>query len=186
MADALQCSPQDCNETYTVTNEGAIHRFVAQLANIYRLSTLRAEESSMYWADVATHSKSPLAPLAHVPGVFAALLTPEVAPTTALTLGFAGYGFFGLPKNLIHFTTEAGAASVRASGIIRSSKFFSNGSVTGMYGPGVYMARVGRPLNGIIKKQATVPIFLETPKGTVRILPYMIYVRWGYNGVKIR
>ena len=55
-----------------------------------------------------------------------------------------------------------------------------------MYGPGVYMARVGRPLNGIIKKQATVPIFLETPKGTVRILPYMIYVRWGYNGVKIR
>ncbi|WP_263144004.1 hypothetical protein [Pseudomonas sp. RIT-PI-AD] len=185
MADALQCSPQDCNETYTVTNEGAIHRFVTQLANIYRLSTLRAEESSMYWADVATHSKSPLAPLAHVPGVFAALWTPEVAPTTAVTLGTAGYGFVGLPKNLIHFTTEAGAASIRASGVIRSSKVFSDG-ITGAFGPGVYMARVGHPLNGIIKKEATVPIFLETPRGTVRITPYLVYVRWGFNGVRIR
>lgn len=186
MADALQCSSLGCKETYTVTGEGAIRSFVAQLANIYRLSTLRAEDSSMYWADIASNSESPLAPLAHVPGVFAALWTPEVAPTTAVTLGTAGYGFVGLPKNLIHFTTEAGAASIRASGVIRSSKVITDGAFTGFYGPGVYMARVGRPLNGIIKKQATVPIFLETPRGTVRIIPYMVYVRWGYNGVRIR
>ena len=186
MADALQCSPQGCDETYTVTGESAIRSFIAQLANIYRLSTLRAEESSMYWADIASNSESPLAPLANVPGVFAALWTPEVAPTTAATLGTAGLGFVGLPKHLVHFTTEAGAASIRASGVIRSSKMFTNGSYTGVFGPGVYMARIGRPLNGIIKKEATVPIFLETPKGTVRIIPYMVYVRWGYNGVRIR
>lgn len=34
MADALQCSPQGCNETYTVAGEGAIRSFVNQLANI--------------------------------------------------------------------------------------------------------------------------------------------------------
>lgn len=48
------------------------------------------------------------------------------------------------------------------------------------------MAQIGRPLNGLIKREATVPIFLETPKGTVRIFPYMVYVRWGYNGVRIK
>lgn len=37
----------------------------------------------------------------------------------------------------------------------------------------------------MIKEIATVPIHLPTPAGTVRILPYLVYVRWGGRGLKI-
>lgn len=47
------------------------------------------------------------------------------------------------------------------------------------------MARVGLPLNGFIKSGATVPIVLATPAGTVRIFPYLVYVRWGFGRVKV-
>ncbi|CAM3886875.1 hypothetical protein ACAN107058_19035 [Paracidovorax anthurii] len=152
-----------------------------QFRKLYRQSTLAADNAAQYWADVAATSDSPLAPLAHVPGVFAALWTPDVAPTTATVLGAAGYGFAALPKHLIHFTTEAGAAGIARTGVINASRAGSHG----IFGPGVYMARFGLPLNMMIKEVATVPIYLPTPAGTVRILPYLVYVRWGSSGVRI-
>lgn len=47
------------------------------------------------------------------------------------------------------------------------------------------MARIGRPINLIVAAQARIPIMLATPAGTARILPYLVYVRWGLNGVKV-
>ncbi|WP_225975993.1 hypothetical protein [Paracidovorax avenae] len=113
--------------------------------------------------------------------MFAALWTPDIAPTTATVLSTAGYGFAALPKSLIHFTTKAGAAGIARTSVIHSSKF----GLHGFFGPGVYMARFGRPLNMMIKEAATIPIHLSTPAGTVRILPYLVYVRWGFNGVRM-
>jgi hypothetical protein len=154
-----------------------------QLKTTYEASTQAGEDAAMYWADIATNSKHPLAPLAHIPGVFATLWTPEIAPTTAITLGTAGYGFVGLPKNMIHFTTPAGAAGIRASGVINSSPSFS---LCGIFGPGVYMAKAGRPLNGFVPEHSLIPIFLATPTGTVRIIPRLVYVRWGLKPMPIR
>lgn len=57
--------------------------------------------------------------------------------------------------------------------------------MTGIFGPGVYMARIGLPLNAFIKARATVPIHIGTPAGTVRVVPYLVYVRWGVSGVRI-
>ncbi|WKD51030.1 hypothetical protein [Microbulbifer spongiae] len=48
--------------------------------------------AAQYWADIAVSSGHPLAFLAHVPGVFAALWTDQTAATTAVTLGTAGLG----------------------------------------------------------------------------------------------
>jgi hypothetical protein len=125
---------------------------------------------------MAVNSEHPLAPLANIPGVFAALWTPEVAPATAVTLATAGYGFAALPKNLIHFTTGAGARGIAASGSINATRF-------GLFGPGVYMTAIGRPLNLFVQATARIPIYLATPAGTIRILPRLIYVRWGMTPV---
>ena len=150
------------------------HDSVAQLQRTYRESTQAGTQSAQYWADLSVKSKSPLAPLAVIPGAFAALWTPETAPTTAMTLGSAIYTFGGLPENLTHFTIEEGAAGIARTGAINASR-----GLGGMFGPGVYMARVGPPLNLFIRAASTIPIMLETPAGTARIIPYLVYVRWG-------
>jgi hypothetical protein len=137
-------------------------------------STRAGQQAAQYWADISVHSKHPLAPLAAIPGAFAALWTPETAPSTAITLGTAIYGFGGLPGRLTHFTTTAGAEGIATSGAINASR-----GLGGMFGPGVYMARVGRPVNLFIRAASRTPILLNTPSGTARIVPYLVYVRWG-------
>lgn len=179
-ATSITCQKAGCS--HVVNDPGALSRLFASLQRTYVASTAAGDDAAQYWADIAVNSKHPLAPLAHVPGVFAALWTPEVAPTTAITLATAGYGFAALPRHLTHFTTVAGARGIAASGIINSARF----GLGGIFGPGVYMARVGLPLNGFIKATATVPILLATPAGTVRIVAYLVYVRWGFAGVKVR
>lgn len=105
---SLSCYPHGCSQSVAVTDKGAIDTLLSRLGNLYRATTHAGDQAAQYWADIAVNSKHPLAPLAHVPGVFAALWTPEVAPTTAVTLATAGYGFVALPKNLMHFTTASG------------------------------------------------------------------------------
>lgn len=178
---SLSCRPNGCGNPVNFSDKSEIDRLLFKLGNLYRASTRAGDNAAQHWADIAVKSKHPLAPLANVPGVFAALWTPEVAPATAITLATAGYGFAALPKRLFHFTTPAGARGITQSRIIHSSPF----GLQGIFGPGVYMASIGRPINGLIKASARIPIFLNTPAGTVRILPYLVYVRWGLGGVSI-
>ncbi len=123
-----------------------------------------------------------------MPGVLATLWTPSIAPTTALTLGTAGYGFVAVPKNMIHFTTATGAQGIARTGGINASTVINSNPlrITGLFGPGVYMARVGGRINGFLKAEATTPILISTPAGTARIIPYLVYVRWGYRGVAVK
>jgi len=169
---SISCQKSGCGPVIEVPNRNAINKFLHEMASLYRASTSAGDNAAQYWADIAVKSKHPLAPLANIPGVFAALWTPEVAPTTALTLATAGYGFAALPKNLVHFTTAAGAKGIATSATINATRF-------GLFGPGTYMAAVGRPLNLFVRATARVPIYLATPAGTVRIIPYLVYVRWG-------
>jgi hypothetical protein len=157
------------------------HDSMTDLQKGYRASTQAGVQSTQYWADVSVKSKSPLAPLACIPGAFAALWTPETAPSTALTLGSAMYTFGGLPAKLTHFTTEAGAAGIASDGAVLASRgaFAGIPRLGGLFGPGVYMARLGPPLNLFIRAAARIPIVLETPAGTARIIPYLVYIRWG-------
>ncbi|MDA8456384.1 hypothetical protein M4R22_16595 [Acidovorax sp. GBBC 3334] len=179
---SLTCRREGCGTPVRVTDAGTINHLLFKLRQLYRQSTLAADGAAQHWADVATASESPFAPLAHVPGVFATLWTPDVAPTTATVLGSAGYGFAALPKHLTHFTTRSGAAGIARTGLIHASR----AGASGIFGPGVYMARFGPPVNLMIREVATVPIVLPTPAGTVRILPYIAYVRWGAKGVRIQ
>jgi len=80
--------------------------------------------------------------------------------------------FSAFPKNLVHFTTAAGAGGIATSATINATRF-------GLFGLGAYMAAVGRPLNLFVRAAARVPISLATPAGTARIIPYLVYVRWG-------
>lgn len=179
MSNSITCQKDGCS--HVVDDPSALNRLLFGLKQAYLASTAMADSAAQDWAEIAVKSKHPLAPLAHVPGMFAALWTPDVAPTTAITLATAGYGFAALPRHLTHFTTAAGAQGIAATGVINASR----AGLSGIFGPGVYMARVGLPLNGFIKAQATVPIVLATPAGTVRIVPYLVYVRWGFGGVKV-
>jgi len=145
---------------------------IAELSDLYKSTTNAGHYASQYWADIAVNSNHSLAPLAHIPGVFAALWTPTTAPKTALTLGTAGYGFVGLPKTLVHFTTTKGV-----TGIIQSQSI--KATTVGLFGPAVYLTRVGRPLNLFVRAKARTPIPVATPNGTARIIPYLVYARWG-------
>lgn len=160
------------------SGQNPLVKFCHDLYKLYHSSTTAGEYSAQYWADIAVNSKHPLAPLANIPGVFAALWTPKVAPQTAFTLATAGWSFISLPKNLIHFTTVAGAEGIAATGAINATRI-------GLFGPGVYMAAIGRPLNLFIQAQSKIPILLNTPAGVARIIPYLVYVRWGFNSLKI-
>lgn len=177
----LACRREDGGEPIQINDAGTMSHLLFKLRQLHRTSTLAAHDAAQYWADVAVTSKSPLAPLAHAPGMLSVLWTPDIAPTTAVILGGAGYGFAALPRHLIHFTTQAGAAGIARTGMIRASRY----GLDGIFGAGVYMARIGRPLNGFIDKVSRIPIHLPTPAGTVRIVPYLVYVRWGTAGVKI-
>lgn len=153
-----------------------------KLRTLYEATTAVASDATQFWADTAEQSKSPLAPLAHIPGGFAALWTPGVAPTTAITLGTAGFSFVNVPRQMIHFTTAAGRAGILSSGVINAStNIFKNA----LFGPGVYLARLGRPINLFISEKSLVPIVISTPAGTARIIPYLVYVRWGIAPVAI-
>jgi len=169
---SINCCRPGKADPHLLTDAPAVARLLSELELAYRASTYAADYAAQYWADIAIRSDHPLAPLAHIPGVFAALWTPQVAPTTAITLASAGYGFAGLPRSLVHFTTAAGARGIAAEGAIRSSTW-------GLFGPGVYLAAVGRPLNLFVRATATRPILLATPAGVVRIVPRLVYVRWG-------
>ena len=171
-APSISCQKSGCGPVIEVPDKSAIGKFLNEMAHLYRASTSAGDNAAQYWADISVKSKHPLAPLANIPGVFAALWTPEVAPTTAVTLATAGYGFAALPRNLVHFTTAAGAHGIATSATINATRF-------GLFGPGVYMAAVGRPLNLFVRSIARAPIYLATPAGTIRIIPYLVYVRWG-------
>lgn len=174
----ITCQRSGCGPAIEVQEQNAIDMFLSDMARLYRATTNAADNAAQYWADIAVHSKHPLAPLANIPGAFAALWTPEVAPTTAITLATAGYGFAALPKNLVHFTTAAGATGIAASGAINATRF-------GLFDPGTYMAAVGRPLNLFVRANARFPIHLATPAGTVRIIPRLVYVRWGVSPMSL-
>lgn len=171
-SNSISCQASACSPPFAISDEGLISRLLSELSLIYSSTTAAGDSAAQYWADMAVSSKHPLAPLANIPGAFAALWTPEVAPITAVTLATAGYGFAALPKNLVHFTTGAGARGIAASGSISATRI-------GLFGPGVYMATIGRPLNLFVQTTARTPIYLSAPAGTVRILPRLVYVRWG-------
>lgn len=171
-SSSISCQRSGCGSAIEIQDKNFVIDFLYQMENLYRSTTSAGSNATQYWADIAVKSRHPLAPLANIPGVFSALWTPEVAPTTALTLATAGYGFAALPKNLVHFTTAAGARGITASATINATRF-------GLFGPGAYMASIGRPLNLFVRATARVPIFLTTPAGTARIIPYLVYVRWG-------
>jgi hypothetical protein len=170
----FECHVSGCHAPVAVSDESAVDSLMRQLHRVYDRTTAAGEDAAQYWADISVHSKSPLAPLANVPGVFAALWTPSTAPKTALTLGTAWYGFASIPRHLVHFTTEAGAEGILAAGGINASRI-------GLFGPGVYMARLGPPINLFIRAASRIPINVATPGGTVRIIPYLVYVRWGLS-----
>jgi hypothetical protein len=173
---SITCHQVGCSSGVDVAEKSSINAFFSQMTHLYNMSTAAGDNAAQYWADIAVNSNHPLAPLANVPGVFAALWTPEVAPTTAITLATAGYGFAALPKNLVHFTTAAGARGIAASATINSTRF-------GLFGPGAYLTAVGRPLNLFVRAAARVPINIATPAGTTRIIPYLVYVRWGLSPI---
>jgi hypothetical protein len=175
----LSCTSNGCKEPVIVTDKGVINTFLFKLAELYRHTTAAGENAAQYWADIAINSEHPLAPLANVPGAFAALWTPDTAPATATVLtipAIRSYGLVALPKNLTHFTTVAGARGIAASKTINATRF-------GLFGPGVYMTTIGRPVNLFVQATARTPIVLKTPAGTVRIIPRLVYVRWGFSPV---
>lgn len=92
--ESISCTSSGCNSAINVSNKNSIEYLFDRLTNLFRLSMLAGDSAAQYWADVATSSEHPLAPLAHIPGVFAALWTPDTAPSTAITLGTSGFGFF--------------------------------------------------------------------------------------------
>jgi hypothetical protein len=177
----LICKMSAAGTHVTVSDKNTVSSFLNKLTSLYRASTAAGVDATQYWADISVNSKSPFAPLASIPGVFAALWTPDTAPETAFTLATASYGFARIPKTLIHFTTEEGAVGIAATRAINASR-----GLNGLFGPGVYMARMGRPLNLFIRASSRVAIYLATPAGTTRIIPYLVYVRWGLGPVILK
>ncbi|MEG1260045.1 MAG: hypothetical protein RSD44_03780, partial [Akkermansia sp.] len=104
-------------------------------------------------------------------GWYAGGLGAGIAATTAI------YGFGGLPQNMTHFTTNIGAKGIQASGTINATK-------VGLFGPGTYMAQVGRPINLFVPKASTVPIKFARQFGAIRIIPKLVYLR-PFRGVKL-
>lgn len=58
----------------------------------YLPGTEAGDTAAQYWANIAVNSDHPFAPLANIPGVFAALWTDQTAASTSFTLGTAGLG----------------------------------------------------------------------------------------------
>lgn len=165
VCEATGCRPRELDRD-------PAEQVLVGLRSLYESSVNAGDSAAQYWADLAEHSDSPFAPLAHVPGAFAALWVPDTAPATATTLSLAAYGFVGVPRTLVHFTTAAGARGIAHTGAINATRI-------GLFGPGVYLTAIGRPLNLFVRAVAKTPLQVLTPGGTVRILPYLVYVRWG-------
>ena len=128
MTDSLICHPAGCLKPTIVEEPNPVNNLISSLRDLYDATTEAGSNAAQHWANGA-NGDHPLAPLAHIPGVFAALWTPDVAPTTAITLATAGYGFVALPKNLVHFTTVAGAEGIAKTGMINATR-------VGLFGPG--------------------------------------------------
>lgn len=177
---ALSCRRDGCGTPVEISDAGAISHLMHKLRELYHRSTLAADDAAQYWADTAVTSQNPLAPLAHVPGAMAALWTPDFAPTTATVLGAEGYGFTALRKQLIHFTTKAcgGYCAFRRYQFqqVRDSRNLWSGRVHGTNW--VSDQRVHR--QGIAIPDLSPH---ACRYGTHR--PYLVYVRWGFKGVKI-
>ena len=62
-----------------ISSMGNLRSFLWRLNCLYKSTTQAGHYAAQYWADIAVRSEHPLAPLAHIPGVFAALWTPDVA-----------------------------------------------------------------------------------------------------------
>lgn len=170
---SVYCHPMGCRKPIELSDASSL---LWRLRTLYEATTAVASDATQFWADVAVQSKNPLAPLANIAGGFSALWTPGVAPVTALTLGSAGFSFVNIPRNLVHFSTPAGARGIMVDAAINPSlNMFKNA----LFGPGVYLASVGRPLNLFINKTSLAPIVISTPAGVARIIPYLVYVRWG-------
>jgi RHS repeat-associated protein len=76
-----------------------------------------------------------------------------------------------IPQNLTHFTTPAGYEAIMAEGVIRPG--------AGLFGKGVYATTVGRPLNLFVPNASRVPILLPSNQNVVRIIPKLVYVKYG-------
>lgn len=176
---SVYCHPMGCPRPIELSDASSL---LWRLKTLYEATTSVASDATQFWADIAVQSKSPLAPLANIPGGFAALWTPEVAPVTALTLGAAGFSFVNIPKTLVHFSTTAGARGIVADSAINPSL---NMLKNALFGPGIYLARVGRPVNLFINRTSLTPIVISTPAGVARIVPYLVYVRWGVTPLAV-
>ena len=110
----------------------------------YLPGTEAGDNAAQYWADIAVNSGHPLAPLAHVPGVFAALWTDETATNTAFTLGTAGVGTvwrLGLSGGS-QSVFWSGNNMVRAQGLGTTLETtFIGGLANGRIGTGSFLGR---------------------------------------------
>jgi RHS repeat-associated protein len=126
------------------------------------------EEAAQYWADKQTSTGNYLYA---IPGALASLWTSETSDETAVTLATAGYGTIGIPETLIHYTTEAGAAGIAATGEILPSSGFT------LFGKGVYAATRFKG-NIFIPPDSTIPISISG-QGFMRIIPKLVYLKGG-------
>ncbi len=171
---ALSCYTKDCAKPVDITDKSVIDGFLSQLGALYRASVQEGKEAARLWVDIAAKSNTPQGSFVPPSGAISVLWTPDIAPATATTLTVAGYGFTALPKNLVHFASDAGTQGVAQSGVLQANTW----GLHGLFGPNTHIARAGRPISGQIKKAATHPILLNTPVGTARITPYLVHVRW--------
>ncbi|MCF7855310.1 MAG: hypothetical protein K9N51_10975, partial [Candidatus Pacebacteria bacterium] len=86
------------------------------------------------------------------------------------------YMYGGVPASLTHYTTQAGARGIAQDGVIRGG--------AGLFGKGVYLTKVGRPVNLFVPAGSMVPIQVSTPAWTARIIPKLVYVKWG-SGIPV-
>jgi hypothetical protein len=179
MSAKLICHPNGCATSAVVSDREVIRQFLNQLANLYRATTATGSNASHYWADTGDDcSEYPLSPLAHVPGVLAALWTPYVVPVDASTIGVASYGFTALSKGMMRLTTVAGANGIAMLGGNGTDKL-------GLFGPSMHIAGIGRPTSLFVRAEARMPIMVPTSSGIVRVVPRLVYVRCGSSPIRL-
>ena len=83
-----------------------------------------------------------------------------------------------LPQTMTHYTTTAGKEGIMQSGMINGGP--------GIADRGVYMTTTQPfPVNPFVPPNSTVPVTFPTPDGTMRIIPGLIYIKYG-NGVPLQ
>jgi hypothetical protein len=70
---SISCQPSGCGPAIKVPHTSSVDKFLQDMTWMYHASTTEGDSAAQYWADTAVNSKNPLAPLANIPGVFAAL-----------------------------------------------------------------------------------------------------------------